>query len=522
MILGIELGSTRIKSVLIDRAAQVICQGEYAWENTLTDDGLWTYAIDEAIAGLQESYRALNAAYRAKTGADIEALDAIGISAMMHGYLVFDKDGCQLAPFRTWRNTNAAAAAEILSERFRFHVPMRWSVSQYYQSVLNGLEHVPRIAFMTTLAGYIHYRLTGRKVIGANDASGIFPTLGGQYHEGYLASFGELLRAAGITADFRAILPQPLLAGEPAGVLTVEGAALLDPSGHLSPGCPFCPPEGDMGTGMIATGCVSPGQANLSCGTSGNLTVVMERPLAGYYPEIDVVDSPNGHPAALIHANNCTSEINAWVGLFDEVLRLFGTEVQKGELFRRLFLASNDGSADVGTIASYNFTAGEPVVDVRDRCLMTVREDSDLSLGDFMLSQIYAAVAPLAKSKQLLDREQVAIRFVTAHGGYFKTADIGQRAVAALLDAPITVTENAGEGGAWGVALLALYLFHRDRPLEAFLKDVIGTARQTTVTATETDKKRFAAFMARYNACLPAVRLAIEATESFANDSSPA
>lgn len=506
MILGIELGSTRIKSVLIDNKATVLCRGGYDWENSLTDDGLWTYSLDEAVHGLQESYRELAENYRKQTGREIESLDAIGISAMMHGYLAFDGDDRLLAPFRTWRNTNTAKASEILSERFQFHVPMRWSVSQFYQSVLDGLDHVSRVAFMTTLSGYIHYLLTGKKVIGANDASGMFPTLNGRFHPEYLASFQALLDEKKVKVDFASVLPKPLLAGEPAGVLTPEGAALLDPSGRLKAGIPLCPPEGDMGTGMIATACVSPGQANLSCGTSGNLTVVMEHPMQHYYSEIDVVDSPNGHPSALIHANNCTTEINAWVGLFEQVLRLFGHQATPTELFAKLFSVSNGASADVGGIASFNFTAGEPVVGVKDKCLLTTRAASALTLSDFMLSQIYAAIAPLAKSKELLDREQVAIRYVTAHGGYFKNEDIGARAVSAMLGAPITVSTNAGEGGAWGIALLALYLFHADRPLEDFLNEIFGEAEQTTVTASPEDTARFANFMKSYDKALSAVR----------------
>ncbi len=506
-ILGIELGSTRIKSVLIDENANILAQGSYEWENILVD-GLWSYPLEQAEEGLRESYAALLADW----GEPLETVDAIGISAMMHGYLVFDKEDKLLAPFRTWRNTNTARAAQELSELFRFNVPMRWSVSQYYESVLEGLPHVKDIAFLTTLSGYIHYRLTGKKVIGIDDASGIFPVKGRGYSPEMMAAFNTLLKQKGVDVSFESLLPSVLLAGEDAGTLTEEGARFLDKSGVLKAGIPLCPPEGDMGTGMIATNTVSPRTGNVSSGTSANLTVILEKPLAHYYKEIDVIATPDGYPAALIHANNCTTEINEWVSLFGEVLSLFGKTVDKGELFEKLFTVSSQSDMEAGGMVTYNFLAGETLAGTEKGAPMVVRKPSgEMNLANFMQAEIYGAVATLALGMDILKSEGVGMDSVLAHGGFYKTPFIGQNATSAVLEAPVTVMKTAAEGGAWGMAVLALYRTANQKSLSAFLSDIFADAEKTTVMASEDELAKCRAFMRRYRAGIAAEKAASEA-----------
>ena len=498
-ILSIELGSTRIKSLLIDEHANELAKGSYEWENELID-GLWCYSLEDAIHGLQESFADLVRNY----AQPIRRPDAIGISGMMHGYLVLDREDRQLAPFRTWRNTNTPRAAEELSQLFSFNVPLRWSVAQYYQSVLDGLDHVKDIAFMTTLAGYIHYRLTGKKVLGINDASGMFPVRDGDYDQTHLLAFNRLLAQHGIHTDFYSLLPTVLLAGEAAGTLTEEGARLLDPSGILEAGIPLCPPEGDMGTGMIATGSVRARTAQISSGTSANLTVVLEHPLTHYYPEIDVIATPDGLPCAMLHANNCTTEINEWVNLFSEVLDLFGATYDKASLFTRLFELSASSSSDLGGLVAYNLLAGEPLAKTEHGAPMVVRAPSgEMTLANFMAAQIYSAIATLSLGMDILKSEGIGIDSVIAHGGYYKTPLIGQRATSALLDAPITVMASASEGGAFGMALLALYSLHPDVPLACFLDGVLSHLERSVVMADEEEKEKWKSFMKSYTALLP-------------------
>ena len=507
-ILGIELGSTRIKSVLIDEKATVLAQGAYEWENELVD-GLWSYSLEEAERGLQESYRDLIRNY----GEVLTTVDAIGISGMMHGYLAFDKNDRLLAPFRTWRNTNTARAAGELTELFRFNVPMRWSVSQYYESVLDGLTHVRDIAFLTTLAGYVHYRLTGKKALGINDASGMFPVAGHDYDEKMLADFNALLKTKGIDVDFKTLLPTVMVAGENAGTLTEEGAKWLDTAGNLEAGIICCPPEGDMGTGMIATNSVLPKTANVSSGTSANLTVILEKPLRNYYKEIDVIATPDGYPAALIHANNCTTEINEWVSLFGEVVSLFGLSVSKGELFTRLFNHSRQSDSASGEIVSYNFLAGETLANTEKGAPLVMRAASgEMNLANFMQSQIYSAVATLALGMDILKAEDVAISSVLAHGGFYKTDFIGQNATSAVLEAPVTVMQNAAEGGAWGMAMLALYTVSKNgESLAEFLNAMFADVKKTVVMADEAELAKCKRFMALYRAGLCAEQAAAKA-----------
>ena len=507
-ILGIELGSTRIKSVLIDEKANVLAQGAYEWENELVD-GLWSYSLEEAEKGLQESYRDLILNY----GEVLTTVDAIGISGMMHGYLAFDKDDRLLAPFRTWRNTNTARAAAALTELFHFNVPMRWSVSQYYESLLDGLSHVGEIAFLTTLAGWVHYKLTGKKVLGINDASGMFPVSGRTYDSRMMEDFNALLKTKGVDVSFETLLPSVMVAGENAGVLTAEGARWLDVDGNLQAGIVLCPPEGDMGTGMIATNSVLPKTANVSSGTSANLTVVLEKPLQNYYKEIDVIATPDGYPAALIHANNCTTEINEWVSLFGEVISLFGLDVSKGELFSRLFKHSLQSDAKTGEIVSYNFLAGETLANTEKGAPLVMRASSgEMNLANFMQSQIYSAVATLALGMDILKAENVEIRSVLAHGGFYKTDFVGQNATSAVLEAPVTVMQNAAEGGAWGMAMLALYTASgANRTLADFLNETFADVEKTVVMADEAELAKCKHFMEQYRKGLAAEQQAARA-----------
>lgn len=500
-ILGIELGSTRIKAVLTDEKGAVLSQGSYEWENSLVE-GLWSYSLDEAQNGLQASYKELVKNY----GKPITNLDAIGISAMMHGYLALDKDDKLLVPFRTWRNTNTERAAKELSELFAFNVPMRWSVSQYYQSYSDGLDHVKDVAFLTTLSGYVHYKLTGKKVIGADDASGMFPLKGNDYDETMLAKFNAL-----IGRDFKKLLPKVLLAGENAGTLTQEGAKYLDPTGTLQAGAVLCPPEGDMGTGMVCTNAVAPKTANVSSGTSANMTVILEKPLKNYYRQIDIIATPDGKPAALVHTNNCTTEINEWINLFSEVAQICGAKTDKGELFTKLFEKSLESDEKTGGLTGYNYLAGEPLAGTVNGAPLIIRSsDGKLNLANFMGMQIYSAVSALSLGMDILEKENVKIESVTAHGGFYKTEFVGQNATSAVLNAPVTVMENAGEGGAWGIALLAGYVLNNSLPLPEYLDKIFAGTKKKTVTADEKEKAKCRAFLDRYKKNLKTEKLASE------------
>ena len=497
-ILGIELGSTRIKSVLIDENAQVLAQGDYQWENQLVD-GLWSYALDEVWRGLQHSFASLSARYKAKYRTDLTKVDSIGISAMMHGYLAFDADDNLLVPFRTWRNTNTAVAADELSKLFEYNIPMRWSVAHFYQAVLKGESHVKDVAYLTTLAGYVHYRLTGRKVVGVGDASGMFPVENGAYNKDMLNSFDGLLCAHGYKANFEALLPEILLAGQSAGTLTCEGAKLLDPSGRLSSGAVMCPPEGDAATGMVATNSVLPRTANVSAGTSAFLMAVMDKPLAKFYKEIDIVATPTGAPVAMVHVNNFTNEINAWANVFAEAAALAGVNCDRGELLEKLFECSLTSDSDVGKLVGYNFLSGEPIAKVDKGIPLVARlPEGKLTLANFMQMQIYSALGALAMGVEILRNEDVAIDRVLGHGGFFKTQFVGQNAMSQALGAPVTVLNNAGEGGAWGMAILALYAIDKKLPLPNFLGKLFANTTQVTVEATKKEKQKFAKFLKLY------------------------
>ena len=508
--LGIELGSTRIKSVLIDSDTHVVAQGSHEWENTLVD-GLWSYSLEEVEKGLQASYADMASDYKNKQGEPLTEIAAIGISAMMHGYLAFDKNDELLVPFRTWRNTNTEAAADELSALFGFNIPMRWSVSHYYQAVLSGEEHVARVDFLTTLAGYVHYRLTGERVLGVGDASGMFPTVGNNYDAEMIGKLNAKLCEKGIEKPFETLLPRILLAGENAGRLTEAGAGYLDPTGVLKAGAALCAPEGDVGTGMIATNSVRPRSANISAGTSAFLMVALEQALSTYYKEIDVVASPAGDPVAMVHVNNFTTEITAWANLFEEVLLLANTDLKRGRLFDELFKKSLEATSDCGGLMGYNFLAGEPVVDVKSgTALFTRSPESHLTLANFMKMQIYSALGALAIGCEMLGREKVAIDSVCGHGGFFKTPFVGQSAMSAALGAPVTVMQNAGEGGAWGIAVLALFATAEAENLADFLDGVFAGAEKHTVSADEKELSDFSAFMKKFKAGLAVQKLAAE------------
>ena len=421
------------------------------------------------------------------------------------------ESGELLVPFRTWRNTTTQEAARALSELFAFNVPQRWSVSHYYQAVLNGEAHVAHLASLNMLSGYVHELLTGKRVLGVGDASGMFPIKNAAYDPVMLTAFNARLRDRGIDTPFEALLPKVLLAGEDAGVLTEDGARLLDPSGELRAGCLLCPPEGDAGTGMVATNSIAPRTANISAGTSAFLMAVLERDLSDYYEQIDVVTTPTGSPVAMVHVNNFTSEINAWASLFGEVASVFGANVDRGQLFDTLFKLSRDGDADCGGLMGYNFLSGEHIAEVSEgRPMLLRRPDGALTLANFMKTQIYSALGTLAIGMEILKKEKVTLDSVSGHGGFFKTAFVGQSAASAALGAPVTVMKNAGEGGAWGIALLALFALQKNGTLADFLGDLFASAEQSTVCADERERADFAAFLESYQRALPIERAAAE------------
>ena len=513
--LGIELGSTRIKAVLIDESHKPIASGSYDWENQL-ENGIWTYSLDEVWKGLQGSYTALKEDVKKQYGAEITAIGSIGISAMMHGYLVFDKEGNQLVPFRTWRNTTTGQAAEELTELFQYNMPLRWSLSHLYQAILNGEEHLPRIDFMTTLAGYIHWKLTGRRVIGVGDASGIMPIDAEtkNYYGRMLAQFNDLIGDKGYPWKVEDILPEVLCAGDAAGELTEEGAKLLDPAGSLKAGVPCCPPEGDAGTGMAATNAVAVRTGNVSAGTSIFSMVVLERPLERVYEEIDLVTTPTGAPVAMVHCNNCTNDTNAWVGVLGETARLFGAEPSAGELYTKLYEKSLEGDPDCGGVLVCNYLAGEGVTHMDAGRPMVVRTpESKFTLANLFRAQLYATMSTLKIGMDILAEEGVAIDSLTGHGGLFKTPVVGQSYMAAACNAPVTCMETAGEGGPYGMALLASYRLNRagGESLEKFLSGkVFAGASGSTIQPDPAAVEGFNTYIRRYKALLEVEKTAVE------------
>ena len=462
-ILGIEFGSTRIKAVLIDGENKPIAQGSHEWENQLVD-GLWTYSIDAIWNGLQDCYAQLRKDVKSQYDCEIESLAAIGFSAMMHGYMAFNKQQEILVPFRTWRNTNTAKAAAALSELFVYNIPLRWSISHLYQCILEDNDHVKDIDFITTLAGYIHWQLTGEKVLGVGDASGMLPIdpETRNYSQQMVDKFDALVAPKGYPWKLIDILPKVLNAGENAGVLTEAGAKKLDPSGTLKAGVPVCPPEGDAGTGMVATNAVKQRTGNVSAGTSSFSMIVLEKDLSKPYEMIDMVTTPDGSLVAMVHCNNCTSDLNAWVNLFKEYQQLLGVPVDMNEVFGKLYNNALTGDADCGGLIAYNYISGEPVTGLAEGRPMFVRSANDkFNLANFMRANLYASVGVLKIGNDILfNEEHIKVDRITGHGGLFKTKGVGQRVLAAAINSPISVMETAGEGGAWGIALLASYLIN--------------------------------------------------------------
>ncbi len=515
-ILGIEFGSTRIKSVLIGPDFAPIASGSHEWENEL-DNGVWTYSEEAIRKGLQASYADLKRNVEKECGAKITRLAGIGISAMMHGYLPFDADMRLLVPFRTWRNTMTAEAAEKLTDAFQFNMPQRWSLSHLYQAVLNREPHVPDVRFITTLAGWVHYWLTGEKVLSVGDASGIMPidpaTM--DYDARMVSVFDALVADRKYPWSLREILPGVLNAGQAAGNLTAEGAALLDPEGDLQPGCPLCPPEGDAGTGMAATNSVRPGTGNVSAGTSIFSMIVLDKPLSRVYPEIDMVATPTGKPVGMVHCNSCSSDINAWVALFREFAETMGLKVDTGDIFTRLFKKAMEGDPAGGGLVSFNYFAGEPVTGLAEggRPMLIRQPDAKMNLANFMRVQLYASMETLKSGMEIMARENVRIDKVYGHGGLFKTEGVAQNLLAAAIHAPVTVMETAGEGGAWGIALLASYMIHKadQESLEDYLdQKVFASMKQKTVTPDPVDEAGFTEYMKHFEACIPAQRAAVE------------
>ena len=509
-VLGIELGSTRIKAVLIDESHIPVASGDYEWENQLVN-GLWTYSMDDVHTGLRRCFSALKADVKAKYGLELTTAGALGVSGMMHGYLPFDNQGRQLAEFRTWRNTVTGPAAAKLTELFGFNIPQRWSIAHLYQAILNGEEHVKDIAYLTTLAGYIHWRLTGEKVMGVGEASGMFPIDSARldYDEAMVRKFNALTGM-----DLRTVLPRVLPAGESGGTLTPEGALFLDPEGTLLPGIPVAPCEGDAGTGMAATDSVRLRTGNVSAGTSDFAMIVTDKPL-GVHREIDMVTTPDGLPVAMVHCNNCTSDINAWVELFSQFADAIGAHRNKGELFTLLFRKALEGDPDCGGLVSYNYFSGEGVTDLDEgRPVFLRTPDAAFSLPNFMRAHLLSALATLKIGLDILTRtEQVEIDRLYGHGGFFKTPEVGQRMLSAAVGAPVSVMETAGEGGPYGMALLAAYMLRKEpgETLPDYLDNkVFAGARSTTLTAEAKEIEGFNRFLERYKKALNVEKAAVE------------
>jgi len=514
--LGIELGSTRIKAVLIGEDHLPIASGSHEWENQY-ENGIWTYSLDAVWSGLQESYQNLSKEVSEKYGVTLRTVGAIGFSAMMHGYMAFDKDGNLLVPFRTWRNTTTGAAAEKLTEMFQFNIPQRWSIAHLYQAILNKEHHVKDISHLTTLAGYVHWMLTGEKVLGVGEASGMFPIDSNINHfdTRMLEQFNEKLKAENISWTLQDVLPKVLVAGDAAGFLTEEGAKRIDPKGQLLAGSKLCPPEGDAGTGMVATNSVAERTGNVSAGTSVFAMIVLEKALSKLYPEIDMVTTPTGKPVAMVHANNCTSDLNAWVDLFQEFTQALGADVSESKLYELLFKKALTGDPDGGGLLAYNYFSGESITSFEEgRPLFVRTPESRFTLSNFMRVHLFSALGTLKIGMDILfEQEKVKLDQLLGHGGFFKTKEVGQRIMAAAMNVPVSVMETAGEGGAWGIALLAFYMLDKaeNEPLEDYLSnEVFAGENGITIAPDAKDVDGFALFMERYKKGLGIERAAVE------------
>ena len=514
--LGIEFGSTRIKAVLVDADNVPIASGSHDWENRF-EGGLWTYTLDDIKEGLQDTYAKLKADVKEKYGVTLTKVGAIGFSAMMHGYMVFDKAGKLLVPFRTWRNNNAEEAAQKLTEIFNYHIPARWSVAHLYQAILNKEPHVKDIAFQTTLEGYVHWLLTGEKVIGIGEASGMFPVdpKTRKYDAEMIKAFNGLLAVNDVPFEVEQILPEILTAGENAGSLTADGAKFLDPAGDLQAGIPLCPPEGDAGTGMVATNSVKRRTGNVSAGTSVFAMIVLEKELSKPYPEIDLVTTPVGDLVGMVHCNNCTSDLNGWVNMFGEFARLAGLDIPKWKLYDMLYFEGEKGDKDCGGLVAYNCVSGENITEIqKGRPLFVRTSESKFNLANTMRAHLYSAFAALKIGCDIMLKEEgVGLDRITGHGGIFKTERVGQSFLAAALGVPVTLMKTAGEGGAWGMAILANYLVQKraGETLDDYLENRVFAGQEGVTLAPNADDERgFEQFIQRYKKGLPAVRAAVD------------
>ena len=514
--IGIELGSTRIKAVLTDLDGRPIAAGNHDWENDFAE-GYWTYSLEAVWEGVQASFKNLSDDVYSSFGVRLTQAGAIGISAMMHGYLAFDAHDRLLVPFRTWRNSTTEPASRRLTELLNYPIPQRWSIAHLYQGILDGEPHLPDVAYLTTLAGYVHWRLTGRKVLGIGDASGMFPIdlETADFNRRLMDLFNREIRPRNLPWRLESLLPKVLKAGEEAGFLTPAGALLLDPSGGLQAGIPFCPPEGDAGTGMVATNSVAPRTGNVSAGTSVFAMIVLEGDLSKAYSEIDLVTTPTGRLVAMVHANNCTSDYDAWLSLFGEVALEFGLEVNKAGLYDTLLRKSLEADPDGGGLLSYGYVSGEHITRVSEGRPLFVRPPgSRFNLANFMRTNLFSSLGALKIGLDILaQNEGVKLDEIHGHGGFFKTREVGQRLMAAAVNVPVSILETAGEGGAWGASILAGYWVKKAQwgTLDEYLEHVVFQNRKkTTVAPNPADVAGFDTFMKRYVAGLPVVQTAVE------------
>lgn len=514
--LGMEFGSTRIKAVLVDWENRPIASGSHDWTNTFTDN-IWTYGLTDIITGLQDCYRSLCDDVKSQYDTEITTIGAMGFSGMMHGYMAFDNEDNLLVPFRTWRNTITEEASLKLTELFAYHIPQRWSIAHLYQAVLNKEPHVEKVSFFTTLAGYIHWQLTGKKVLGVGEASGMFPIdlTTGRFNDTMIKQFDKVVEGEHFSWKLKELLPEVLTAGADAGTLTKEGALLLDPSGKLQPGIVLCPPEGDAGTGMVATNSVAKRTGNVSAGTSVFAMIVLEKELKRVYQEIDLVTTPSGHLVAMVHCNNCTSDLNAWVGLFKEFAQSIHADIDMTELFSVLYQKALEGDSDCGGLLAYNYLSGEHITGLEaGRPLFVRTPDSNFTLANFMRVNLFTALATLKTGLDILfKKEDVKADVIFGHGGLFKTKGVGQSLMAAAMNTPVSVMETAGEGGAWGIALLASYRIHKGEgeTLDHFLNEnVFGTEKGISIEPDEKDVAGFDKFLERFTKGLPIERTAVD------------
>lgn len=499
-VLGIELGSTRIKAVLIDEKFKVIASGSYDWENRY-ENGIWTYSLDDVWVGIRQSYKKLSDKVKNEYGCYIKKLKSIGFSGMMHGYLAFDKDENQIAEFRTWRNTSTGKSAEILTKELEFNIPQRWSIAHLYQAILNDEDNVKNINYLTTLSGYVHWKLSGQKVMGVGDASGMFPidSKKSEFNSDMLRKFDTLIDGKYLWS-IKDILPKVLNAGDEAGVLTECGAKLLDPTGNLESGCPMCPPEGDAGTGMVATNSVTVRTGNVSAGTSIFAMIVLEKELSKVYEEIDIVTTPTGKSVAMVHCNNCSSDIDAWANLFREFCEIMGKPCSIYEALDALYYKALEGDTDCGDLVSYNYYSGEPITSLDEgRPLFIRNPDSKFNFANFARNLLYSAVATLKIGMDILTNENVSIDRLLGHGGFFKAKEVGQRILSSAIKIPVSVMDTAGEGGAWGIAVLASYCIDKSMSFDDYLNEkVFASQNSNVVIATEDEIAGFNKFIENY------------------------